>query len=226
MAVPSSPPCGTRAPDPWRAARLSMVETQVVSRGVGATRVLDAMRDVPRHLFVPEAQSHHAYGDYPVPIGRDQTISQPYIVALMTELARPVSTDRALEVGTGSGYQAAVLARLVGELVSVERELVLANRARQCLSDLDCANVTVIVADGYAGYPARAPYDVIVVTAAPDTVPAALLEQLAPGGRLVIPVGPTHDVQELMLVEQQAGGTTTTTAIIPVRFVPMRRGIA
>jgi protein-L-isoaspartate(D-aspartate) O-methyltransferase len=203
-----------------------MVETQIVTRGVRTTGVLEAMRDVPRHLFVPEAQADHAYADYPVPIGGDQTISQPYIVALMTELARPVSTDRALEVGTGSGYQAAVLARLVRDLVSLEREPVLADRARQCLSDLGCANATVIVADGYAGHPAEAPYDVIVVTAAPDTVPPALIEQLAPGGRLVIPVGPTHDVQELVLVEKQEDGTTTTTGIIPVRFVPMRRGTA
>ncbi len=226
MAVLSSPPRGTHEPDPWHAARLSMVETQIVTRGVHAVGVLEAMREVPRHLFVPEAQAHHAYSDYPVPIGLDQTISQPYIVALMTELARPSSSDRALEVGTGSGYQAAVLARLVRGLVSLEREAVLADRARQCLSDLGCVNVTVIVTDGYAGYPAEAPYDVILVTAAPETVPGALLEQLAPGGRLVIPVGPSHDVQELVLVEKREDGTATKTGIIPVRFVPMRRGTA
>jgi protein-L-isoaspartate(D-aspartate) O-methyltransferase len=222
----SSPTTAAPDADPWRAARLSMVETQVAARGVRAVRVLDAMRDVPRHLFVPEAQEPHAYGDYPVPIGCDQTISQPYIVALMTELARPAATDHALEVGTGSGYQAAVLARLVRDLHSLEREPVLADLARRRLAELGCANVTVIVADGYAGHAAAAPYDVIVVTAAPDAVPPALVEQLAPRGRLVIPVGPVNDVQELVLVEKAEDGATTRTGIIPVRFVPMRRGPA
>ena len=200
-----------------------MVEFQIAARGVRDPRVLDAMRDVPRHEFVPAALRDHAYDDYPLSIGHDQTISQPYIVALMTELARPRETDVVLEIGTGSGYQTAVLARLVRMVHSIERVAALADTARACLIGPDYANVAVRLGDGYDGYPAAAPFDAIVVTAAPESVPPALVAQLAPGGRLVIPVGPVRDTQQLLVIEKTVNGTSTTV-VIPVRFVPLRRG--
>jgi protein-L-isoaspartate(D-aspartate) O-methyltransferase len=176
---------------------------------------------VPRHLFVPDAQRDAAYLDTPLPIGHGQTISQPYIVALMTELARPRATDRALEIGTGSGYQAAVLSPLVKELSTIEVVEPLATEAKERLAALGYGNVTVRAGDGYAGWPERAPFDVILVTAAPERVPPALLEQLAPGGRMVIPVGRQDDEQWLRVVEKDAGGRIRTREEIPVRFVPM-----
>jgi protein-L-isoaspartate(D-aspartate) O-methyltransferase len=210
--------------DPQVVRRRAMVETQIAARGVRDERVLAALRAVPRHEFVAEAERRYAYDDYPLPIGHNQTISQPYIVALMTELARPASTDRALEVGTGSGYQAAVLSRLVAHVHTIELEPELASTARERLARLGCTNVIVRQGDGYNGWPDAAPFDIIVVTAAPDAVPPALLAQLKPGGRLVIPVGPVHDVQNLLLIEKNAAGTTSSRSVIPVRFVPLRRG--
>ncbi len=209
--------------DEFLRARLAMVADQIAARGVKDARVLDAMRSVPRHEFVPAAVRQDAYGDTPLPIGFDQTISQPYIVALMTELARPASTDRALEVGTGSGYQAAVLSRLVSHVFSIELVDPLARSATSTLQRLGYPNVTVRNGDGYAGWPDEAPFDIILVTAAPEDVPPALVAQLRPGGRLVVPVGPVFDVQDLKLIEKDAAGRTTTRSVIPVRFVPLVR---
>ena len=181
------------------------------------------MRDVPRHLFVPPELQRQAYQDRPLPIGYDQTISQPYIVARMTELTRPGAGDRALEVGTGSGYQAAVLSRLVSHVYTIEIVEPLARSAEQRLKKLSYANVTVRAGDGYAGWPDMAPFDLIMVTAALDHVPAPLVAQLKAGGRLVIPVGPVSAVQELQLIEKDNAGRTTTTHVAPVQFVPLAR---
>jgi protein-L-isoaspartate(D-aspartate) O-methyltransferase len=200
-----------------------MVDTQIAARGVRDARVLDAMRTVPRHEFVPPAALRDAYEDTPLPIGLSQTISQPYIVALMTELARPAPGDVALEVGTGSGYQAAVLSRLVARVSSIELEETLARDARDRLARLGFDTIEVRQGDGYLGWPERAPFDIILVTAAPEAIPPALVAQLKPGGRMVIPVGPVQDVQQLQLVEKDAGGRTRIRTIIPVRFVPLRR---
>jgi protein-L-isoaspartate(D-aspartate) O-methyltransferase len=185
--------------------------------------VLDAMRRVPRHEFVPATVRDDAYLDSPLPIGSGQTISQPYIVALMTELARPTPADRALEVGTGSGYQAAVLSRLVSRVFSVEVVDTLARSADATLRRLGYSNVTVRNGDGYLGWPDEAPFDIILVTAAPEEVPRALIAQLKPGGRLVVPVGRVHDVQDLQLIEKDAAGRVSTRSVIPVRFVPLIR---
>jgi protein-L-isoaspartate(D-aspartate) O-methyltransferase len=203
-----------------RAERDGMVTRQIGSRGDNDPAVLSAMRQVPRHLFVPPALRVSAYADYPLPIGHGQTISQPFIVALMTELARPAPTDRVLEVGTGSGYQAAVLSRLVSHVFSLEIDENLGRQAAERLAGLGYVNVTVLKADGYEGWVSEAPFDIVIVTAAPPSVPQALVDQLAPGGRLVIPVGP-HDAQELSVIEKQAGGGTSTRTILPVVFVPM-----
>jgi protein-L-isoaspartate(D-aspartate) O-methyltransferase len=211
------------APDPYAAARELMVAEQIASRDVKDPKVLAAMREVPRHLFVPADQRPSAYEDRPLPIGHGQTISQPYIVALMTELARPKPSDRALEIGTGSGYQAAVLSKLVAEVDTIEILEPLAAEAKARLAQLGCANVITRTGDGYGGWPEKAPFDLIIVTAAPDHVPPALVEQLKPGGRLVIPVGAVFSVQELVVIEKDASGKTRTEHIAPVRFVPLRR---
>jgi protein-L-isoaspartate(D-aspartate) O-methyltransferase len=207
--------------DAFQRVRLAMVADQIAARGVKDPRVLDAMRDVPRHEFVPAAIRGDAYVDSPLPIGQGQTISQPYIVALMTELARPLPTDRALEVGTGSGYQAAVLSRLVARVFSVEIVDPLAQSAAATLRRLGYGNVTVRSGDGYLGWPDEAPFDIILVTAAPEEVPPALVAQLKPGGRLIVPVGRVYDVQDLQLIEKDATGRVSTRSVIPVRFVPM-----
>jgi protein-L-isoaspartate(D-aspartate) O-methyltransferase len=195
-----------------------MVRTQIEARGVANPRVLEAMRTVPRHLFVPEAYRDEAYADHPLPIGRGQTISQPYIVAVMTELLDPQPTDRVLEVGTGSGYQAAVLSLLVDKVTTIEIVPELAERARRDLARLGYENVEVIRGDGYRGVPEQAPFDGIMVTAAPEKVPKPLTEQLKPGARLVIPVGGRY--QELRVLHRTDEGIRTRT-IFPVRFVPM-----
>ena len=198
-----------------------MVAEQIANRGVGDARVLAAMREIPRHLFVAEPDRANAYIDAPLGLDHGQTISQPYIVALMTELARPRPTDRALEIGTGSGYQAAVLSRLVDRVFSVELIAALADTARERLISLGYRNVTVRQGDGYQGWPGEAPFDIIIVTAAPDDIPPALVLQLRPGGRLVIPVGPVGGVQDLVVVEKDQAGSLTKRSVIPVRFVPM-----
>ncbi len=196
-----------------------MVESQIVSRGVRDPRVLTAMREVPRHLFVEPAQKDQAYDDTPLPIAGNQTISQPYIVALMTELLDLQPEEKVLEIGTGSGYQSAVLSRLCREVYSIEIVPELARSAAQRLSQLGYENVTVREGDGYGGWPEQAPFDGIIVTAAPERIPQPLLDQLAPGGRMVIPVGGFF--QELKVFRKDAAGRITEQSILPVRFVPM-----
>ena len=180
--------------------------------------MLDAMRTVPRHLFVPEPQRAEAYGDYPLPIGHDQTISQPYIVAFMTQALEIAPTHRVLEIGTGSGYQAAVLGALAKEVFTIEILPPLAERARETLAAVGYRNIQVRTGNGYLGWPEHAPYDRIMVTAAPAEVPAALIGQLKIGGLMAIPVG-TAD-QELRILRRTATGTETLNRL-PVRFVPM-----
>jgi protein-L-isoaspartate(D-aspartate) O-methyltransferase len=207
----------TRDDEAERRAR--MVETQIVARGVRDPRVLAAMREVPRHLFVDSAQREHAYEDHPLPIAGNQTISQPYIVALMTELAEITPGERVLEIGTGSGYQSAVLSRLAREIYSIEIVPELARASGERLRRLGYGNVSVKEGDGYRGWSEHAPFDAIIVTAAPDRIPQPLLEQLAPGGRLVIPVGSFF--QELKVLSKDKNGKISEKDILPVRFVPM-----
>lgn len=198
--------------------RLRMVSRQIEARGIVDEGVLGAMRTVERHLFVPDSLRRLAYEDYPLPIGEDQTISQPYIVALMTELLQLDTTDKVLEIGTGSGYQAAVLAEIVDSVFTIEIVPGLGSRADTLLRQLGYDNIEVLIGDGFVGWEDHAPYDGIIVTCAPPEIPGPLLDQLAEGGRLVIPVG-TH-WQELMLVRKR-NGQISTESIIPVRFVPM-----
>lgn len=183
------------------------------------TLVIRAMEKVPRHKFVARALLDRAYEDTPLPIGYDQTISAPSIVGLMTELAKPRAGARALDIGTGSGYQAAVLAELVAQVYSIEILCPLADEARERLSRLGYNNIEVRCGDGYRGWPEHAPFDIIILAAAPDHIPPPLIEQLAPGGRLVLPVGETY--QELIVVEKSADGSVTQRRVLPVRFVPM-----
>ena len=195
-----------------------MVTMQIEARGISTPRVLEAMRAVPRHRFVPEHLRDNAYDDTPLPIGSGQTISQPFVVATMTELLEPDAGDTILEVGTGSGYQAAVLSALVKKVFSIEIIPELAERAGDTLKELGYKNVVVIAGDGYRGLPEHAPFDGIIVTAAPEAVPQPLLDQLAIGARLVIPVGGPH--QELMVLERTQTGIESRK-VFPVRFVPM-----
>lgn len=198
--------------------RYQMVAEQIESRGIKNVSVLRAMREVPRHLFVPQAYRRSAYEDRPLPIGHQQTISQPFIVAAMTELLNPQRTDKVLEIGTGSGYQAAVLSRLVKHVYSIEIVKPLADRARKDLKSIGFENITVIFGDGYKGLPKHAPFDGIIVTAAPPEIPKPLLDQLKVGGKMVIPVGETR--QELKLLTKTKDGIKTER-IFGVRFVPM-----
>ncbi|NIP71759.1 MAG: protein-L-isoaspartate(D-aspartate) O-methyltransferase [Gammaproteobacteria bacterium] len=187
-------------------------------------RVLDAVRQVPRHEFVPPELRERAYENRPLPIGFGQTISQPYIVAVMTDLLELEPTDRVLEVGTGSGYHAAVIARLAEAVYTIEIIEPLGEQARGRLARLDYDNVTVRIGDGYFGWQGHAPFDAIVVTAAASHVPPPLVRQLRPGGRMVIPVGSPFTVQQLVLVQREAGGEITTRQILPVAFVPLTGG--
>jgi protein-L-isoaspartate(D-aspartate) O-methyltransferase len=205
--------------DAEAAKRTRMVETQIVSRGVRDPRVLAALREVPRHLFVEPSQQAGAYDDTPLPIAGHQTISQPYIVALMTELLDLTPNEKALEIGTGSGYQSAVLSRVCKQVYSIEIVPELARSAAERLKSLGYGNVVVREGDGYRGWPEEAPFDGIIVTAAPERLPQPLLDQLAPNGRLVIPVGGFF--QELKVYRKDAAGIVTEQAILPVRFVPM-----
>jgi protein-L-isoaspartate(D-aspartate) O-methyltransferase len=199
--------------------RNSMVDEQIERRGVTDARVLAAMRAVPRHLFVPESLRAESYDDRPLPIGEGQTISQPYIVALMTSLLEPRPGDRVLEIGTGSGYQAAVLARLVRDVYTIEILEPLARQAERALAEQGLRNVHVRVGDGYQGWPEEAPFDGIIVTAAaPDHPPKPLLDQLKVGGKMVIPVG--RFFQDLLVITKAADGIEKRN-VIPVRFVPM-----
>jgi protein-L-isoaspartate(D-aspartate) O-methyltransferase len=184
-------------------------------------KVMDAMRKVPRHEFVPRQERREAYENRPLPIGHGQTISQPYIVALMTDLLEPKRQHKVLEVGTGSGYQAAILAELVAEVFTIEIIEPLGNAAKERLKQLNYKNIHVRIGDGYYGWEEHGPFDGIVVTAAASHIPPPLIQQLKPGGRMVIPVGSRFMVQQLVVVEKDAKGKLTTRQILPVRFVPL-----
>ncbi len=204
------------------AARMNMVREQLAARGVRDPRILAAMGRVPRHAFVPAGVQDRAYDDGALPIGYGQTISQPFIVALMTLAVDPRPGDRVLEIGTGSGYQAAVLSGLVAEVYTLEIVEPLARRAEADLKRLGYANVRVRAGDGYRGWPEAAPFDAILVTCAPDHVPQPLVDQLKVGGRMVIPVGPAGGKQELILLRKTARGLERVE-VLPVRFVPLVR---
>lgn len=197
-----------------------MVREQIAARDIRDMRLLDALRDIPRHLFVPPEYERRAYSDGPLPIGEGQTISQPYIVALMTQLLQLKGTETVLEVGTGSGYQAAVLGCLAKKVYSIERFPTLAERARKALVECGIANVQVLIGDGSGGLPERAPFDAILLTAAAPHIPEVLVAQLAEPGRLVAPVGGEHG-QMLQLVEKKQQRVIRRT-LVPVAFVPLR----
>jgi protein-L-isoaspartate(D-aspartate) O-methyltransferase len=210
------------APAERRAERLEMVERQIRGRGVDDPRVLDAMRTVPRHQFVPTAVAAYAYDDRPLSIGHGQTISQPYIVGYMSDLLEVGAHHRVLEIGTGSGYQAAVLAKLAKQVFTIEIVAALASESAATLERLGFANVRVRHGDGYAGWPDAAPFDRIIVTAAPETVPAPLVDQLAANGRMVVPVGEQRDTQWMTVLDKTAKGIVERRTI-PVAFVPFTR---
>jgi len=205
-------------PKDFKTMREKMVETQIKARGVRDPRVLSALLKVERHRFVPEEFQSSAYSDQPLPIGEGQTISQPYMVALMTELLELKGNERVLEIGTGSGYQAAILAELAKEVYSIEIVESLANSAKKLLFDLGYKNIQVKVGDGYLGWPEASPFDAIIVTCAPDHIPKPLVDQLKEGGRMVLPVG-TYS-QELKKIVKRSGKIETTD-VLPVVFVPM-----
>ncbi|MBI1791241.1 MAG: protein-L-isoaspartate(D-aspartate) O-methyltransferase [Acidobacteria bacterium] len=198
-----------------------MVRTDIEARGVKDAAVLEAMRNTPRHAFVPEGLREQAYEDHPLPLIKGQTISQPFIVAVMTELLAPARTHRVLEIGTGSGYQAAVLSPLAQEVFSIEIVPELAHSAKSLLARLGYRNVQVLQGDGYQGWPEKAPFDRIILTAAPKDIPQTLLDQLKPGGRLVGPVGDGFFSQELVVVDKDSAGKLHRRSVLPVRFVPM-----
>ena len=204
--------------------REAMVSDQIVARGVRQEAVLKAMRSTPRHLFVPEDRMPSAYEDRPLPIGNGQTISQPYIVAYMTEILQPDGSGTVLEVGTGSGYQAAVLSPLYRKVYTIEIIPELAESAKARLRDLGFSNVEVRTGDGYAGWPDKAPFDAIMVTAAAGHIPPPLIAQLKAKGRMVIPVGSPSMIQHIILVEKDQKGNITTKSLLPVRFVPLTGG--
>ena len=221
--VASAGACNGAAPaaqsdDQWTAARTRMIDSQLRARGINHEGVLDAMRRVPRHRFVPGDQQLYAYADTPLPIGSGQTISQPFIVAYMTAALEPSKSDRVLEIGTGSGYQAAVLAEVVGEVYTIEIVPELARQAASVLKELGYTNIRTREGDGYAGWPEVAPFNKIIVTAAPDEVPQALVDQLAVGGTMVVPVG--RGDQMMTIIRKTPEGIAQRETI-PVRFVPM-----
>jgi protein-L-isoaspartate(D-aspartate) O-methyltransferase len=215
--------CSSQGEETYDEPRRRMVEEQLRARDIEDPRVLAAMGRVPRHLFVPAALRFRAYADHPLPIGNGQTISQPYIVALMTQLAEVEPDDVVLEIGTGSGYQAAVLSEIAREVATIEIVPDLADTARTRLAALGYKDVTVRTGDGYLGWKEKAPFDAILVTAAAPQVPPPLVEQLGPGGILVIPVGPQSQVQSLLRIQKAADGSTVTREILPVVFVPLVR---
>lgn len=199
--------------------REAMVNQQIVARGIKAPKVLEAMRKVERHLFVPKELIRKAYNDHPLPIGDDQTISQPYIVALMTEVLNLQGNETVLEIGTGSGYQAAILAEICQQVYTIEIIENLGKRSQRLLTDLNYKNISVKIGDGYQGWPEHSPFNAIIVTCAPSHIPQPLIDQLAEGGRMVIPVGKSFSQQLVLLTKTK--GEMVEKAIIPVRFVPM-----
>ncbi|MEE9167051.1 MAG: protein-L-isoaspartate(D-aspartate) O-methyltransferase [Candidatus Neomarinimicrobiota bacterium] len=223
IIVWSSASRGAQVQDPpeFRSLRKAMIDRQILPRGVKDPRVLKAMEDIPRHLFVDESLWPVAYSDGPLPIGHGQTISQPYIVSLMTELLQADTHHVVLEIGAGSGYQAAILSNLVHHVFTIEIIEELGLEAEKRLKRLGYDNITVRVGDGYQGWPEEAPFDRIIVTAAPQEIPPKLVEQLKPGGRMVLPVGPQWWGQDLIIIEKDEKGNISKSDSIPVRFVPM-----
>ncbi len=212
--------CGVSQPDNFEQARNKMVDQQIIARGIKDERVIKAMRKVERHKFVPSNYAHIAYDDHPLPIGYEQTISQPYIVAFMTEALQLKKTDRVLEIGTGSGYQAAILAEICDSVYTIEIIEELAIQADLTLKQLGYKNIFVRHGDGYLGWPEKAPFDAIIVTCSPTKIPEPLKDQLKEGGRMIIPVGQYMYNQELVIVKK-VDGQLMQKAILPVRFVPM-----
>ena len=206
-------------PSDWKIAAQTMVKEQIKDRGIVDPKVLDVLSKTPRHKFVPNDMVLYAYDDNPLPIGEGQTISQPYIVALMTELLSLSGKEKVLEIGTGSGYQSAILSLLSNKVYTIEIVKSLALQAKKVLQELEIHNVYVRWGDGYKGWPSEAPFDCIIVTAAPDTIPEALIKQLKIGGKLVIPVGKYW--QELKVISKTSDSKINEKTIIPVRFVPM-----
>ncbi len=211
---------GTPAEKAWNQARRQMIEQDLKVRDIDDPAVLRAMGKVPRHLFVPEARRDGAYGDFPLPIGEQQTISQPYIVALMTQSLALSKTDKILEIGTGSGYQAAVLAEITARVYTIEIIPSLASRAAGLLKSLGYSNVSVRAGDGFFGWPDAAPFDAIILTCSTEKIPPALIDQLKEGGRIILPLGRRMAVQSLILATKKAG-KLDEKQILPVRFVPM-----
>ncbi len=212
----------TQEQDGFVRLRYQMVSRQIVARGVKDAGVIEAMKKVPRHLFVPEKYRSLSYGDHPLPIGKEQTISQPYIVAFMTEALALRPEDRVLEIGTGSGYQAAILAELVDEVYTIEIIESLGRRAQKTLGVLGYKNIHVKIGDGYKGWPDQAPFDAVIVTCAPENIPQSLIRQLKDGGRMIIPVGSEGTIQNLVKAIKEKG-RLKTKSMMPVRFVPMVR---
>ncbi|MFP4470010.1 MAG: protein-L-isoaspartate(D-aspartate) O-methyltransferase [Bacteroidales bacterium] len=209
-----------KSKDRWTLERNDLVDRFILPQGISDPAVIAAMRKVPRHLFVPEEIRSLAYLDRPLPIGEGQTISQPSLVAYMTELLELNRGDKVLEIGTGSGYQAAILAELIDSVFTIEIIEPLGKRAKNLLDELGYENVFVRIGDGYKGWPGHAPFDAIIVTCAPENIPEPLKDQLKEGGRMVIPVGPENSVQELYLLRKNKG-RIKQEAVLPVRFVPM-----
>ena len=216
-SAPSDPMAVARAEE-----RRTMVRRQLAARDINDEKVLRAMRQVPRHRFVPERWQSRAYADSPLPIGHGQTISQPYIVAAMTQALDLSPDHKVLEIGTGSGYQAAILGEIAGEIYSIEIVCQLADRARKTLDALEYDNISIRCADGYKGWPEHAPFDRIIVTAAPPEIPRALVDQLKPGGRMILPVG--ERLQALKVLRKNEDGTVEQVELMKVRFVPMVHG--
>lgn len=216
--------CGVAAEDSRGGDRAKMVEEQLVKRGVSDAATLEAMRSVPRHQFVPPYSQRDAYADQPLPIGYGQTISQPYVVGLMTHLLELKGGERVLEIGTGSGYQAAILSKLTPDVYTIEIIGGLREAAFKRLELFGLKADRVIHGDGYYGLEKVGPFDRIIVTAAADHIPPPLLQQLKAGGRMVIPVGPVHATQRLVLVEKDSAGKVTTRSVLPVVFVPLTGG--
>ncbi len=208
--------------DRFQQQRENLVKNQLIPRGIKNKAVLEAMRSVERHLMVPKDVQKHAYEDRPLPIGSGQTISQPFIVAFMTQAIQPEPGMKVLEIGTGSGYQAAVLAEIVDEVYTIETVEALGKKAEKTLTGMGYKNIFYKIGDGYHGWEEHAPFDAIIVTAAPEEIPPRLIEQLKTGGKMVIPVGPSAN-QHLKLIEKKKNGKITSKELLPVRFVPFTR---